>query len=124
MPKMIDLAEVEAQLTEMFARTATESEKPGYEGVVARCQLALLPAITRWRADEFNRGVDANTILNAMTGMCASTILGEVCVLTVDEDAQITIINKVLQGIGEEIASMMKGSVREHGSKLIEAGRA
>lgn len=125
MARLIDLGEIQAQLDEMVARSAAEAEKPGFEGVVARCQIATLPAITIWRASEFNRGIEPNTILNAIVGMVASTLFGEVSSIYGDRDRQIAIINKLLNGIGEEIKALMENPrSREHRVKKIEAGRA
>lgn len=118
MPHLFDLSEVKASLDAFLESEKHKTELPGFEGVVARAQQAILAPITIWRAEESNRGTDDNTIMNAIVGMCASTIVGEIkenCPPG-DVDAQFEVANRIIAAVAEEIAITIIES--------IEAGHA
>lgn len=125
MPKMIDLADVEAAMEEFRASQRNKAEDPTM-GVVYRAQLAVTPELTLWRARELNRGTDANAIMNAVVMLVSATIGGEVMANELDIEASFGLVNKILQAIAEETASILTnpGYVNHQRFALKEAGRA
>jgi hypothetical protein len=126
-PQMIDLAEVEAAMEEFRIRERGKTERPGLEGVVARGQLAALPALTIWRVNEMNRGTDANEMMNALVMVVAAALSGEIMSTAGgDQTEMFAITNRLLQGLAEEIGSILTGAADIVASRheFKEAGRA
>lgn len=100
MPKMIDLADVEAGMEEFRIRERSKTERPGMDGIVARAQLAALPAA-------------------ALSGEIMS-------VCSDDRNEQFKVVNRLLQALAEEIASILTGQAQVIASRheFKEAGRA
>lgn len=126
MPLMIDLAEVEAAMEEFRIRERNKAEQPGMTGIVARAQLAALPALTIWRVKEMNRGTEPNELLNALMMVIAAALAGEIMSTEDDQKEQFAIVNRALQGLAEEIASILTGKapVIAQRHEFKEAGRA
>ena len=125
MPKMIDLAEVEAAMEEFRISQRKKAEDPTM-GFVYRAQLAVTPELTLWRAREINRGTDGNEIMNAIVMLIAATIGGEVMAETDDQADQFDIVNKILRAVAEETAAILTkpGYIVNQRFDLKEAGRA
>lgn len=102
----------------------TKTELPGLEGVVARAQLAAMPVLTIWRVHEMNRGTDSNELMNALLMVCAAALSGEILSTTDDRHEQFGVANRVLQGLAEEIGSILTGRTDVTRHELKEAGRA
>jgi hypothetical protein len=126
LPKMIDLADVEAAMEAFRVRERAKTELPGMDGIVARAQLAALPALTIWRVKEMNLGTDPNEMMNALVMVLAAALSGEIMSTTHERVEQFDIVNRVLQGLAEEIASILTGEAAVMASRheFKEAGRA
>lgn len=125
MPKMIDLAEVEAAMEKFRAGQREKAEHPEM-GCVYRAQLVVTPELTLWRARELNRGTDPNLIMNAIVMLIAATVGGEVMAGDEDLDEQFAIVNRVLQAVAEETAAILTRTshIINQRFELKEAGRA
>lgn len=125
MPKMIDLAEVEAAMEEFRINQRSKAEDPDM-GIVFRAQLAVSPELTIWRAKEINRGSDPNLIMNAVVMLVAATLAGEVMAVEDETEAQFAVVNRILQAIAQETAVILTkpGYIVNQRFETTEAGRA
>ncbi len=124
MPQIFDLSEVKASIDAFIEAEKHKTGLPGFEGVVTRCQLAVLAPITIWRTAESNRGTDPSIIMRAVIGMAASTIAGEIVENVPDDiDAQFNVVNDVLKELAKMIGTLIAdGPVATIES--VEAGNA
>jgi hypothetical protein len=126
----VDPEKIEAELAAFLEREGPKALQPGFPGVVARAQIALLPTITRWRVQEMNRlGADPNEVANALVMMIASTLTGEAMSVYGQEanDEHFSFINNMLRGIGEECGALLTrqiGGVQYHHHKPEQSGTA
>lgn len=123
MPQLFDLSEVRASLDAFIESEKHKIDLPGHEGVLTRCQHAVLTPITIWRTAESNRGTDPALIMDAIISMCASTIAGEVTENVSDIDAQFSVVNKILNALAKSIAATIADGPVEV-IKSVEAGNA
>jgi hypothetical protein len=110
----VDPEKIEADLAAVLLREIEKTKESGFVGVMARAQVALLPAITRWRLGEINRlDADPNEVANALLRIFSSTLVGEAYSVhgtKVDED-HFQFVNLMLRGIGEECGALLTNNV-------------
>jgi hypothetical protein len=108
----IDPEKIEAELAAMQKAMALQANLPGPPGAIARMQMAVLPALTRWRTAEINRDVNPNDVANALVALFAATLYSEVTTVygTEIDDDHYQFLNKMMLGIGQEVGAFLEGN--------------
>lgn len=90
---------------------AVEIDRDRIAGAIDRLQADVLPALEGWRNDQSRRGASDNEIGNALVALFASIMFSEVTHTLGSEIDQrhYTAVNRMLQGVGEEVAEMLSG---------------
>lgn len=110
MAQRVDMSRLETEIAVFMATQQRSIDMPEQGGVVSRMQFAIVPAITRWRAQECNRGTDDNAVANALIGLFASTFQSVVTTVEPNRTEQLAVINRFLRALGEEIAAIRVGA--------------
>lgn len=111
----LDLNVLERSLAETQARHKPNLDAPGLVGVHARIHHDVLPALTRFRAQEVNNNSDPNEVAQALLSLFAATLMSEATAVHGKQisDGHYGFINRFLQALGEEVAAMFEADDSE-----------
>jgi hypothetical protein len=107
MPQIIDMAEVQATMEALRERSKAALELPGFAGVTARLQDAVVPEMTYWRARELNRGTQPALMVEAMVAVFAASFAGEFRQYTDSTDAQFELANEVISSFANALGNII-----------------
>jgi hypothetical protein len=124
MAEVIDLEDVMRGINDMRQGYLRNKDKPGVEGVVARCGLATDQGMTLWRAQEFNLGTDPNDVITAIIAAFSAALYGEISQLTADHGEQIDIAQNCTAGFAQALAGAILGQLPANTYLSKEGGRA
>lgn len=113
MADKVNIVELEAQIAKFVEKRQSWCDLAGVDGILARGQIAVSIAITRWRAGEVNRGSTPNEIANVMVMNFAAAFQSHVVTFLGPDQRkeQLDVINRMLNALGEEIAKIRVGAV-------------
>lgn len=126
----VDPEKMEAELAALRKAMESQVNLPGARGTIARMQMQVLPALTRWRTGEINRiEFDPNDVANALVALISCTLFSEACSVYGDEIASdhYKFFNNMMQGIAEEFGALLGGTRPGMTTKYVggtEAGTA